>query len=323
MSGVQTVRGASALARAAGRRGTVTVERRGTSGRRGTVGRRGTAGRRGRIRERRWALAASAAVSVLALSACGGTSADAPGDAQPTTLTVFAAASLTDTFEQVADRFSASHAGAEVRLSFAGSSDLVTQVRQGAPADVIATADERTMRSLVDDGLLSAEPQAFVSNTLVIAVPAGNPAGVEGLADLAGAKSPADPGSSRDSRGAGESGLDVVVCAPQVPCGAATQTVAESAGVTIDAVSEEPAVTDVLGKVANGQADAGLVYRTDASGSDAVEAVEFPKSDDAVNRYPIAPVADAQSAELAEEFIDFVLSEEGRAVFDAAGFGAP
>lgn len=262
-------------------------------------------------------LAAAAAASALLLSACGGSAADsavgdsAEGDAAaPTTLTVFAAASLTDTFEDLADRFAESHDGVDVQLSFAGSSDLVTQIREGAPADVVATADERTMQSLVEDDLVAAEPQNFVSNTLVIAVPTGNPERIEGLADLTGG------------------GLDVVVCAPQVPCGAATETVAESAGVEIDAVSEEPAVTDVLGKVANGQADAGLVYRTDASGADEVDAVEFPESDDAVNLYPIAPVADAgnadaENAEAAQQFVDFVLSDEGRAVFDAAGFGAP
>lgn len=250
--------------------------------------------------------AAAVAATALVLSACGASS----GSGGSTTLTVFAAASLTDTFEDLADRFSEVHDGVDVQLSFAGSSDLVTQIREGAPADVIATADERTMRSLVDGGQVAAEPQNFVSNTLVIAVPAGNPQDINSLESLA------DPL------------LDVVVCAPQVPCGSAAQTVEQSAGITITPVSEEPAVTDVLGKVANGQADAGLVYRTDASGADEVDAVEFPESDDAVNLYPIAPVADAgnadaENAEAAQQFVDFVLSDEGRAVFDAAGFGAP
>ncbi len=245
--------------------------------------------------------AIAAAVTIaLALSACSAPS----DDTQPTTLTVFAAASLTETFEDLADRFSEAH-DVEVQLNLAGSSDLVTQVLEGAPADVIATADERTMQRLVEDGALASEPQSFVSNSLVIAVPEGNPRDVDGLRALA------DPG------------LDVVVCAPQVPCGSATEAVAQAAGVALTPVSEEPAVTDVLGKVANGQADAGLVYRTDASGSESVDAVEFPEADGAVNRYPIAPVADAQNVEAGQEFVEFVRSDEGREVFDAAGFEAP
>lgn len=246
--------------------------------------------------------AAAVAAAALALSACGAAS---DGAEEPTTLTVFAAASLTDTFEDLADRFSEAHDGVDVQLSLAGSSDLVTQIREGAPADVIATADERTMQSLVDGGQVAAEPQKFVSNTLVIAVPAGNPERIDGLEALA------------DPR------LDVVVCAPQVPCGSAAETVEQSAGITISPVSEEPAVTDVLGKVANGQADAGIVYRTDASGAEDIDAVEFPEAGEAVNHYPIAPVADAKNAEAGQEFVDFVLSDEGRAVFDAAGFEAP
>ena len=245
--------------------------------------------------------AAAVATTALALSACGASS----GAGGSTTLTVFAAASLTDSFEDLADRFSEVRDDVDVQLSFAGSSDLVAQIREGAPADVIATADERTMQSLVDDGRVAAEPRAFVSNTLVIAVPAGNPQDIDSLEALA------DPH------------LDVVLCAPQVPCGSAARLVGESADVTIAPVSEEPAVTDVLGKVANGQADAGLVYRTDAAGAERIDAVEFPESDEAVNHYPIAPVADAENAEAGQEFLDYVLSDEGRAVFDAAGFGAP
>ena len=248
------------------------------------------------------------ALSALTLSACGSSSAESSADggsAASSTLTVFAAASLTDTFEQLADRFSDSHDGADVQLSFAGSSDLVTQVREGAPADVIATADEQTMQQLVDAGDIAADPQTFVSNTLVIAVPGGNPESIEGLEDLA------DPET------------DVVACAPQVPCGAATRVVEQSAGIDLLPVSEEPAVTDVLGKVANGQADAGLVYRTDAAGSDAVDAIEFPESADAVNLYPIAPVAGGQHSELSQQFIEFILSDDAHEVFADAGFAAP
>lgn len=253
------------------------------------------------------ATAAGASAVALALSACGSSSTDSPaeGDAESSTLTVFAAASLTDTFEQLADRFSDDHDEVDVQLSFAGSSDLVTQVQEGAPADVIATADEQTMQQLVDAGDVATEPLTFVSNTLVVAVPAGNPQGIDELDDLA------------------QPDLDVVVCAPQVPCGAATTTVEQSAGVDLQPVSEEPAVTDVLGKIANGQADAGLVYRTDAAGSDAVDAVEFPASTDAVNLYPIAPVAGTDHPELSQQFIEFVLSDDAQDVFADAGFAAP
>ena len=257
------------------------------------------------------AVLAGASALALALTGCGSSGDTAEGDdegasgGESTTLTVFAAASLTDTYEQLAETFSEQHEGVDVQFSFAGSSDLVTQIEEGAPADVIATADERTMQQLVDADGVEGEPQIFVSNTLVIAVPTGNPAGVEDLASL----------ENPD--------LDVVVCAPQVPCGAATETVEEAGGITLTPVSEEPAVTDVLGKVANGQADAGLVYRTDAAGSEDVDTIEFDESEEAINLYPIAPVKDAENAQLAQEFVDFILSDEARTVFDEAGFAAP
>ena len=156
------------------------------------------------MRRRTPAALAGASALALALTSCGGS-----GDvaAESTTLTVFAAASLTDTYEELADQFSQQHDDVDVQLSFAGSSDLVTQIQEGAPADVIATADQRTMETLVGANALAADPQVFVSNTLVIAVPTGNPEGIEDLASLQDAE------------------LDVVVCAPQVPCGAATEAV--------------------------------------------------------------------------------------------------
>ncbi|WP_035281329.1 molybdate ABC transporter substrate-binding protein [Brevibacterium album] len=267
------------------------------------------------LRHRPAAVLAAGISASLMLAACGdatgsGTDsgADDPSGAdgqEETTLTVFAAASLTDTFEQLADAFAEQHEGVEVRLSFAGSSDLVTQIAEGAPADVIATADERTMQRLVDEALVEGEPVPFVANVLEIAVPAGNPQGITSLQDL------------------GDPEFDVVVCAPQVPCGAAAERVAAAAGVELTPVSEEPQVTDVLGKVASAQADAGLVYRTDAAGSEAVEGIAFPEAQEAVNTYPIAPVAEAASPQLAATFTDFVLAEENREVFEEAGFTTP
>jgi molybdate transport system substrate-binding protein len=248
---------------------------------------------------------AAAAVLVLALAACG--SDEDGGDGgdgdEATTLTVYAAASLTTTFEQLAQDFEASHGGVEVDVNFAGSSDLVAQIQEGAPADVFASADEANMQKLTADDLLSSDPATFATNTLEIAVPPGNPAGVESLDDLA------------------EDGLNLVICAPEVPCGAAAAKVAESTGVTLSPVSEEQSVTDVLAKVTSGEADAGLVYVTDviAAGDD-VQGIEIPEASAAVNTYPIATVGASENADLAHEFVDLVLSDEGQQVLRDAGF---
>ncbi|GAB6936741.1 molybdate ABC transporter substrate-binding protein [Isoptericola variabilis] len=248
--------------------------------------------------------AGGAALTVMALAGCGA-SASGTGDAGTTTLTVFAAASLKGSFEDLAAQFEAAHEGVDVQLSFAGSSDLVAQIQQGAPADVFASADTATMDRLVGDDLVG-DPQDFATNTLEIAVPPGNPAGVETLADLA---SP---------------GVKLVLCAPEVPCGAASAKVADAAGLDLRPVSEEQSVTDVLGKVTAGEADAGLVYVTDvAAAGDDVEGVELPESAEAVNTYPIAPVADSDRAELARQFVDLVLSSEGQQTLAGFGFAAP
>ncbi|MFC7494437.1 MULTISPECIES: molybdate ABC transporter substrate-binding protein [unclassified Nocardioides] len=240
----------------------------------------------------------------LPLVACGG---DDEGDeGGSTTLTVYAAASLTSTFEQIGDEFEAEHDGVEVESSFGGSSDLVTQIQEGAPADVFASADTANMDKLVDADLAGEDPQDFATNVLEIATPPDNPAGVESFQDL------------------GEQGLQLVVCAPEVPCGAATQTMADDLGVTLSPVSEEESVTDVLAKVTSGEADAGVVYVTDVTAAgDDVHGVPFPESADVVNTYPIAPVADSENADLAADFIEFVLGDTGQHVLQDAGFGQP
>ncbi|GAA1989488.1 molybdate ABC transporter substrate-binding protein [Isoptericola halotolerans] len=253
-----------------------------------------------RVAARAALLAASAAVTLAGCS----TAAEAD-----TTLTVFAAASLAQAFEQIADDFEADHPGVDVLLNLAGSSSLAAQIQQGAPADVIASADTATMDRLVTDGLVGV-PQVFATNTLQIAVPPGNPADVAALTDLAAP------------------GLRLVVCAPEVPCGAATTAVVGDAGLTLHPVSEEPSVTDVLGKVTSGEADAGLVYVTDvARAGDQVEGVAFPEADGAVNAYPIATVErtgrTADETELTEAFVDAVLSSEGRSTLADLGFAAP
>ena len=244
------------------------------------------------------------AVVLLGTAACGadgGSQARAGDD----TLTVFAAASLTATFTELADDFETDHEGVAVELSFGGSSDLVGQVQQGAPADVVATADTVTMAALTDEALVD-DPVVFATNRLEIAVPAGNPADVGSLQDLA------------------RPGTTLVVCAPEVPCGAAAVQVADEAGVTLSPVSEEQSVTDVLGKVSSGEADAGLVYVTDVrAAGDEVEGVPFPESAAVTNSYPVAVVAESGTRDLAADFVALVTGERGRAVLSDAGFGRP
>ncbi|MFF0989796.1 molybdate ABC transporter substrate-binding protein [Kocuria nitroreducens] len=249
---------------------------------------------------------ARASAVLLAALGLGAAGCGAGGGAPATVLDVHAAASLTDVFTELAGQFEAQHPGVEVSLSFAGSSTLVQQLTEGAPADVLATADERSMAGAVDADLVDGEPEVFATNVLTVVAPAGNPAGVGSFRDLA------DPG------------VQVVVCAPQVPCGAATERIEEAAGVRLSPVSEEGSVTDVLGKVTSGQADAGLVYTTDArSAGDAVEVVGIPQAPRAVNRLSVAALADADETETARQFTELVAGERGREVLAGAGFGAP
>lgn len=252
-------------------------------------------------------LAGLAAAALVTATACGSDDGDAgPGGAEVTTLTVFAAASLKGAFTELGSSFEDDHDGVEVRLSFAGSSDLVAQIQQGAGADVFASADTANMDKLVADDLVDGDPVDFATNTLQIATSPDNPAGVESLQDLAG----------KD--------VQVVVCAPEVPCGAAAAQVEQNAGVDIEPVSEEQSVTDVLGKVTAGEADAGLVYVTDViSAGDQAHGVPFPESKGVVNVYPIATLAGSEQTDLAQEFVDLVTGDEGRKVLGDAGFGLP
>jgi molybdate transport system substrate-binding protein len=248
----------------------------------------------------------AAATAALALAAgCGGGSGDTDAEDAPvaTTLQVFAAASLQEPFEELGEQFESEHEGVSVEFNFAGSSTLVEQIQQGAPADVFASADEKNMDKLTEAGLEAADPVDFTSNTLMIAVPAGNPAGVTDLASLTG-------------------DVNLVVCAPEVPCGAATTTVEEAAGLEFSPVSEEQSVTDVLNKVTSGEADAGLVYVTDvAKAGDAALGIEFPEAQEAVNTYPITTVEDSANPELGQEFQDLVTGETGQEVLAGYGFG--
>jgi molybdate transport system substrate-binding protein len=243
-------------------------------------------------------------VLLLALiSGCG--SSEQPA-AQNTKIIVFAAASLKKTFTDIGEQFKTENPGASLEFSFAGSSDLVTQLTQGAPADVFASADTKNMDKATQAGLLAGDPVNFASNTPTIAVAPGNPKKIASFKDLT------------------QQGLNVVVCAPQVPCGSATQKVEQATGVTLDPVSEESSVSDVLNKVTTGQADAGIVYVTDAIGAgDKVAAVPFPEAGGAVNTYPIAVLKGSKNPELARKFVDMVTGESGQKVLSAAGFAKP
>ena len=249
---------------------------------------------------------------VLLLAGCGG-SADGDAAATPSTspagpsgtLTVFAAASLTDVFAGLGERLEADHPGLDVQFNFAGSSALATQITQGAPVDVFASANESQMGVVTDAGLADA-PRVFAANVLQLAVPAGNPAGVTGLADLA-----------REE-------LAVALCAPQVPCGAAAEDVLAAAGVTAAPDTLEEDVRAALTKVELGEVDAALVYTTDVTAAGAaVEGIDVPEAEQAVNDYPVAVLADAPNPEAAAAFVELVRSEEGQQALADAGFRVP
>lgn len=257
-------------------------------------------------------MALAAAVSLALVGGCGSSAntssstAGASSAAATGKIIVFAAASLKKSFTDISEQFKTDNPGTSVEFSFAGSSDLVTQLTQGAPADVFASADTANMDKAAKAGLLAGNPVNFASNTLVIVVAPGNPKKVSSFADLA------------------KPGLDVVVCAAPVPCGSATAKVETATGVKLTPASEETSVTDVLNKVTSGQADAGLVYVTDAMGvGDKVTAVPFPEAANAVNIYPIAALKASTDSALAQKFVGFVTGEAGQKALAAAGFAKP
>jgi molybdate transport system substrate-binding protein len=258
-------------------------------------------------------LAVLALLLLAVISGCGSSDQTPASPSAPSTsavaggkIMVFAAASLKQTFTDIGEQFKTDNPGASVEFSFAGSSDLVTQLTQGAQADVFASADTKNMDKAAQAGLLAGDPVNFASNTLTIAVAPGNPKKIASFKDLT------------------QQGLNVVVCAPQVPCGSATQSVEKATGVTLNPVSEESSVTDVLNKVTTGEADAGLVYVTDVRGAgDKVAAVAFPEAAGAVNTYPIAVLKESKNPELARKFVDLVTGESGQKVLSAAGFAKP
>lgn len=242
--------------------------------------------------------AALAALVALALTGCVTEPAPTP-DALTGTVTVFAAASLTESFDEIAAAFEAQHPGVDVVVNYGGSSGLATQILEGAPADVFAAASPTTMADVAEAAGVDAT--TFVTNVLELVVPAGNPGGVTGLADLA--------------RG----DLLVAMCAAEVPCGAASARLLDDAGVVASVDTYEQDVKAVLTKVQLGEVDAGLVYVTDvqAAGTE-VEGIELPEAEPVA--YPIAALTDSEAA---AAFVAFVLSEVGQRVLREAGFGAP
>jgi molybdate transport system substrate-binding protein len=246
------------------------------------------------------------ALAASLLAACTGSNAQpASGDAPIGTLTVFAASSLTDVFTGFGKAMEDQQPGLHVRFNFAASSALATQIMQGAPADVFASANEAQMTVVTHAGL-AADPAVFTSNVLRIAVPAGNPGHVTGLADFA------------------RPDLTLALCAPQVPCGAAAQQVFAAAGITPEPDSLEEDARAALTKVQLGEVDAALVYASDvkAAGSK-VEGIDFPQAEQAVNEYPICTLKATRNPSAARAFVDLVRSPAGQQALAAAGFRTP
>ncbi|RAO39233.1 Molybdate-binding periplasmic protein [Micromonospora saelicesensis] len=258
-------------------------------------------------RATRTAMAVVMALTVAGCAAGDGQATGSSGDGRVTgAVTVFAAASLTESFRRIGKDFEAANPGSTVTLNVAGSSALANQINQGAPADVFASAAPANMATVTKAGNAEGTPTTFARNQLVIAVPLGNPGGVTGLADLS------------------RPGVKVARCADQVPCGAAARTALDAAGVALTPVTLEQDVKGALAKVKLGEVDAALVYRTDTRAASAdVTGVEFPESARAVNDYPIVALKDAPNPDGARAFVAYVRSAPAQAVLAEAGFHAP
>lgn len=265
---------------------------------------------------RRRPLLALAAAALVVLTGCASTAPDAGAStpsATPATggsalggeLTVYAAASLKAAFDEIAAEFEMAHPGVDVQpIVYDGSSTLATQLIEGADVDVFASADQKNMTKVADAGLISS-PELFATNTLVVATPAGNPGGVKTLEDLA------DPA------------VTVVLCAVEVPCGAAAQTLLRDAGLSVAPASFEQNVTAVLTKVVADEADAGLVYKTDVQGRDDVDSFTPEGADAVVNDYPIGVLSGSANPDAAAAFAAFVTGAPGQKILAGLGFGAP
>jgi molybdate transport system substrate-binding protein len=247
----------------------------------------------------------SATVALL-LAGCGGVAAQPAASSTPQvsgSLTVLAAASLTQAFTKIGDQVHAKYPGVDIRFSFAGSPTLVTQIQQGAPGDIFASADQANMQKVVTGGLALTAPAVFAHNKLEIAVQSGNPRHITSVSDLANPS------------------LKVDVCAPGVPCGTYSTTVFGRAGIRVTPVSQEQDVKSVLTKVGLGEADAGIVYATDVkSAGGQVQGVAIPDDQNVTAEYPIVELKTTQSEPAAKTFVDYVLGAQGQKVLADFGF---
>ena len=251
----------------------------------------------------------------LAISACA-PAATATSAPEPRTLSVFAAASLTDAFTEIGKNFEVSNPDVSVTFNFAGSQALRTQIEEGAPADVFASASSKEMDALVTGAYVAeGTPQVFLNNKLVVILPAENPAALEKLEDLA------------------NSGVKIVLAAEEVPVGNyARQSLDLMNGsfgidfkdnVLANVVSNEDNVKQVVAKVRLGEADAGIVYTSDAVAAPDLQTIEIPTEFNVIAEYPIASLTQSENPELANAFIEFVLSDEGQAILQKWGFASP
>jgi len=250
-------------------------------------------------------LLAAAAAGCSSSGSSSSSSSSSGSSSSKGTITVFAAASLTESFTTIGKQFEAAHPGDTVKFSFGPSSGLSTQITSGAPADVFASAAPANMDTVVKAGDASS-PQNFAKNTAEVAVPPSNPGHVSSVNDLA------------------KSSLKVALCQPQVPCGVVAADVFKNAGITVKPVTLQPDVKSVLTQVETGNVDAGVVYVTDvmAAGSK-VKGVTIPASDNATTEYPIATISDSKEKSIAQAFVAYVLSPAGQKVLATAGFEKP
>ncbi len=257
----------------------------------------------GRLR-RRTLLGLSGLMAILLIGLAGCGSSAGSGDSaagSSDTLTVLAASSLTETFQRLATTFEEQHPGVQVEFSFDSSATLAQQAAEGAPADVLATADEQTMQSAVTAGVTTADPTRFAENEMVLVAPKDNPAGIAGIGDLPG--------------------TDYVVCVETAPCGKVAAALLADNGVSADPASREVDVKSVLAKVVADEADAGLVYRTDqVAAGEEVTGFDIPGAGSQRNGYFAAPLEQAGNATLAQDWIDLLASGAGRGVLRDAGF---
>jgi molybdate transport system substrate-binding protein len=254
----------------------------------------------------RWRAPTAFVVPAVLLAACGssaGAASTPTASALSGSISVFAAASLTDSFKVLGTTFQAAHPGVSVQFNFAGTPTLVTQIEQGAQADILASADTTNMNKLKGDGFTVGSPQVFAHNKLEIVVAPGNPTGITGLADLT------------------KSGVIYISEAPTVPAGKYSLQALAKAGVSVTPKSLETDVKSVVGKIELGEADAGIVYTTDvkAAGSK-VQGVAIPDADNVIATYPVAAVKGTKNSELANAFIAFVLASGGQSTLESFGF---